>query len=163
MVGTQRRLVVLRHAKSAWPEGVADLHRPLAGRGRLDAPAAGRWFRDHATDLDLVVCSPALRAHQTWDLVASELPAAPPVQDEPRLYGESVAGLLAVARELPDQARSVLFIGHNPDLEVLVALLTGTTAVLKTSTIAVLAGHGDWAHVGEQWARLDTLTTPRGT
>ncbi|MGH3620692.1 MAG: SixA phosphatase family protein [Sciscionella sp.] len=159
----QRRLVILRHAKSAWPEGVADLDRPLAGRGRRDAPAAGRWLREHAIEVDLVVCSPALRAQQTWDLVAGELPGVPPVQDEPRLYGESVEGLLAVARELPDQARSVLFIGHNPDLEGLVALLTGTTATLKTSTVAVLAGQGDWAHVGEQWARLDTLTTPRGT
>ncbi|MET8773374.1 histidine phosphatase family protein, partial [Streptomyces sp. NPDC004658] len=31
--GPLRRLVVLRHAKSAWPEGVEDHRRPLAPRG----------------------------------------------------------------------------------------------------------------------------------
>ncbi|MFE6593934.1 hypothetical protein [Streptomyces sp. NPDC057781] len=40
--GPLRRLVVLRHAKPARPAGVADHDRPLAGRGRRDAPAAGR-------------------------------------------------------------------------------------------------------------------------
>ncbi|WP_399494409.1 hypothetical protein [Streptomyces sp. P9(2023)] len=41
-----RRLVVLRHAKSAWPEGVPDYDRPLGPRGLRDAPAAGRRLVD---------------------------------------------------------------------------------------------------------------------
>ncbi|GAA5216396.1 hypothetical protein [Streptomyces thinghirensis] len=40
--GPLRRPVVLRHPKPARPAGVADHDRPLAGRGRRDAPAAGR-------------------------------------------------------------------------------------------------------------------------
>ncbi|WND38823.1 hypothetical protein RI578_33085 [Streptomyces sp. BB1-1-1] len=40
--GPLRRLVVPRHPKPARPAGVADHDRPLAGRGRRDAPAAGR-------------------------------------------------------------------------------------------------------------------------
>ena len=42
-----RRLVVLRHAKSAYPPGVVDHDRPLAPRGVVDATAAGAWIRDH--------------------------------------------------------------------------------------------------------------------
>ena len=34
-------LVLLRHAKSAYPDDVADHDRPLNARGRRDAPAAG--------------------------------------------------------------------------------------------------------------------------
>ncbi|MGQ3295308.1 MAG: SixA phosphatase family protein, partial [Shinella sp.] len=36
-----KRLLLLRHAKSAWPEGVEDHDRPLSDRGRRDAPCMG--------------------------------------------------------------------------------------------------------------------------
>ncbi len=35
--GTGRKLVLLRHTKSAWPD-VPDHERPLARRGQQDAP-----------------------------------------------------------------------------------------------------------------------------
>ena len=41
---TRRKLVLLRHAKSAWPD-VPDHERPLARRGQRDAPVMGRWLR----------------------------------------------------------------------------------------------------------------------
>jgi len=51
----RRRLIALRHAKSDWSGGVADHDRPLAGRGRREAALAGRWLRENAADIDLVV------------------------------------------------------------------------------------------------------------
>lgn len=154
-------LVIMRHAKSAWPEGVADIKRPLAERGRRDAPAAGRWLRERKT-LDLVVCSPALRTRQTWELVASELETVPEVQYVQRLYGTSAETYAEVVRELPDDARTVLLVGHNPNVEDLAALLTGSPVRYKTATIAVLIGSSPWADAGPGWATLDTVVTPRG-
>lgn len=163
MATAPRRLVLVRHAKSAWPEGVADLRRPLAKRGRQDAPAAGRWLRDELSELDLIVCSPAERARQTCALLAAELGAAPDVRYEPRLYSDSAEGMLDVARELPEQARSVAFIGHNPDIEELVSLLTGSATSMRTCTIAVLELEDDWARAGPRCARLAEAHTPRGS
>ncbi|WP_431044796.1 SixA phosphatase family protein [Streptomyces sp. P1-3] len=78
-----RWLVLLRHAKSAWPDGVDDQERPLAPRGRRDAPAAGRWLRDVGRVPDLAICSPARRTRETWELAARELgPAVPPGSPE---------------------------------------------------------------------------------
>jgi len=131
-------LIVLRHAKSDWPDDVEDFERPLAGRGRRDAPAAGRWLAEHAGEIDLVVCSPAKRARQTWKRVAGELPSAPKARFEPRLYGEGVAALLDVLADLPEDAGTVLFVGHNPDLSELVERLSGTGCELRTSSIAVI-------------------------
>jgi phosphohistidine phosphatase len=74
-----RRLVLLRHAKSAWPD-VADHERPLARRGRRDAPVAGRWLRTAGRVPDRVVCSTARRARETWQLAAAELDASPTVR-----------------------------------------------------------------------------------
>jgi len=161
MVQGRGRLVLLRHAKSAWPEGVGDFHRPLTKRGQRDAPAAGRWLRDHVADLDLVVCSPAMRARQTWELLAGELRTEPTVRHDARLYDDTPAAL-AVARELPENVRTALFIGHNPVLEDLVALLTGAAATLKTTTVAVLDSEDSWADIGPRWARLAAIDTPRG-
>jgi phosphohistidine phosphatase len=151
-------LVILRHAKSAWPDGVPDLERPLGERGLRDAPAAGRWLHEHVGDLDLVVCSPALRARQTWEKASAELTNKPEVQVAAKVY---YGPLLDVVREIPD-VRKVLLVGHNPDLEDLVELLTGEPAVIKTSTIVVLESDQSWAEAGAHWARSTTVVTPRG-
>lgn len=155
-------LVIMRHAKSAWPEGVADDQRPLAARGRRDAPAAGRWLGEHVPGVGLVVCSPAVRARQTCELVVAQLPTPPEVRHDERIYDASAGELLDVLRDLPDEARSVLLIGHNPGLEELVAVCTGGARVLKTSAIAVLGASAAWSSAGPGWARLDELATPRG-
>jgi phosphohistidine phosphatase len=157
----RRRLVVLRHAKSAWPDGVADHDRPLAGRGRREAPLAGRWLAEHVDRIDLVVCSSAVRARQTWERAGAELGRTPETRVDERVYAASERTLLAVVRELPDTARTVLLIGHNPGLEDLVEKLCGVPGDLRTSAIAVLSGRGDWVAVTPNWARLDATVTPR--
>nr|WP_206440280.1 histidine phosphatase family protein [Streptomyces scabichelini] len=167
-----RRLVVLRHAKSAWPDGVADHERPLAPRGRRDAPAAGRALADAHCLPDLVLCSTAVRARQTWELAAAQWAASPPVRHDPRLYGADVPELLAAVREVPDEVRTLLLVGHNPGLEELVLTLAGDSlddaladvrAKFPTSAIAVLAWHGsDWRSLGPGVALLTDMTVPRG-
>lgn len=151
-------LVLLRHAKSAWPDGVADLERPLADRGRRDAPVAGRWLREHVR-VDLVVCSPAVRTRQTWRLVAEELDATPEFLVDERVYDASVADLVAVVRELPASAATVLVIGHNPGLSE----LGGTTTELRTSAVAVLRGDVAWADAGPGSYSLVECETPRAS
>ena len=59
--------MLLRHAKSAWPD-VPDHDRPLAGRGRRNAPVMGRWLRTNGYVPDQVLCSTARRARETWQL-----------------------------------------------------------------------------------------------
>ncbi|WP_432073157.1 SixA phosphatase family protein [Streptomyces wuyuanensis] len=169
---TLRRLVVLRHAKSARPPGVADVRRPLAERGLRDAPAAGRWLRDADCVPDLVLCSPAVRARETWDLAARELPADPRTRHDPRLYGADPAGLLAVVRETPDDVATLLLVGHNPGLEEFVLLLAseglGDTvqrveAKFPTSAIAVLTQQKSWPEAAPGGSLLTDVAVPRGT
>jgi phosphohistidine phosphatase len=162
MAPTQRHLVILRHAKSAWPDGVPDRHRPLNARGRRDAPAAGRWLRDQVGRIDVVVCSPAERTRQTWALVAAELADPPDATFDDRVYGAPPAALLEVIRELPDTARTALLIGHNPGVEAFTSLLGGQDVDMKTSSLAVLDWTGDWADAAVDGAALRQHATPRG-
>lgn len=155
-------LVVLRHAKSGYPPGVDDVDRPLADRGRRDAPAAGRWLRANAPAIDLTVCSPATRTRQTWQLVAPELGGAPVFRVDDRIYTASVDDLLDVVHDLPEDAGVVLLIGHDPGVSDLVRLLTGDTFAFKTSSVALLRGSDRWAAFGADRAELALSETPRG-
>ncbi|KPI11142.1 putative phosphohistidine phosphatase, SixA [Actinobacteria bacterium OK074] len=170
--GPLRRLVVLRHAKSAWPDGVPDHERPLAPRGRRDAPVAGGALA--AADLlpDLALCSTAVRARQTWELAAGQWGTPPPVRLDERLYGADVPELLAAVREVPDRVGTLLLVGHNPGLEDLVLDTAGdgvgdtldrVRLKFPTSAIAVLAWYGaSWHDLAPGAALLTDVTVPRG-
>ncbi len=146
-------LVVIRHAKSDWDVDAADRDRPLAKRGRRQAPYAGRWIAEQGIVLDLAVVSPAARARQTWALVAGELDVPPPTQVEEAAYTFDGEDLFAVVSALPESARVVALVGHNPAVEEFVETVTGWYAALPTSAIAVLEVP-EWASVGPRTGRL---------
>jgi phosphohistidine phosphatase len=111
---TVRRLVLIRHAKAA--EGAIDRGRPLTTRGHADARAVGEWLAEHAIVPDHVVVSPARRAVETWEEIATALPSAPsPVVDE-RIYDNTVSRLIKATRDVPDDATTVALVGHNPGI-----------------------------------------------
>ncbi|MCX5231170.1 histidine phosphatase family protein [Streptomyces sp. NPDC006553] len=172
-----RRLLVLRHAKSAWPEGVADQDRPLGPRGLRDAPAVGRFLAEAGGLPDLVLCSPARRARHTWELAAAELDNAVPTRHDPRLYGADAPELLDVLHGVSDQVATLLLVGHNPGLQELVLLLADGAAgavgtggdVLErvrtkfpTSAIAFLTWYGTWTDLRPGEVLLTDLAIPRG-
>jgi len=147
-----RTLVVLRHAKSDWSTGRPDRERPLAPRGRRQAPEAGAWLAAHLDPPGLAVVSPAERTRATWELVAAVLPEEVPVRVEESVYAASGAELSRVVASLPPEVESVVLVGHNPGMEDLVQDLSGGWVPMKTSAIAVLTWEGAWTDAGS--ARL---------
>lgn len=166
-----RKLVLFRHAKSAWPD-VPDHERPLGKRGIRAAPVMGRWLRGAGLVPDLVLCSTARRARETWQFAQAGLGASPPVSFEDRIYDEDGTGLLALIREVPPATGTLLLIGHNPAIENLALMLTsaagGPAAALErmrekfpTAAIAVLESAGTWHDLAARQARLAEFVTPR--
>ena len=173
MASPERRLVLLRHAKSAWPDGVPDHERPLAPRGRRDAPAAGRWLRQSGLVPDRVMCSTAQRARETWQLAEEKLGAHPQAVFEQRVYGATSAELLDLARHAPAGVRTLLIVGHDPAMQELTLDLAsaqpgdeGLEAVSRmrakfpTAGIAVLAFTGTWPKLAPGQARLADFAVP---
>jgi phosphohistidine phosphatase len=180
--GAARKLVLLRHAKSAWPD-VPDHERPLARRGRRDAPAMGRWLRAAGYLPDLVLCSTARRARETWQLAEARLGATPPATFDGRVYEASATQLLDLIRRAPPAARTLLIVGHDPALPELALTLAATTppapagtesgtapvavldrmrAKFPTAAIAILEFTGNWDQLAPGSARLTRFVTPRG-
>lgn len=165
-----RRLMLLRHAKSNWPEGMADRDRPLASRGREAAPVMGRYLAEELLLPELVLVSPARRTAETWELVAPMLPDRPPSRVEPRIYEAPSQRLLQVAQEVEPAVRNLLLIGHNPGLEELAAALTShgdryaaarMSQKYPTCGLAVLDFEiEDWRDLGPRSGRLDRFVTP---
>ncbi len=161
-MAAQRTLIVVRHAKSEWSTGEPDEARPLASRGRRDAPEIGTWLAENIDPIDLVVCSPATRARQTWQLASANLDPKPAVRQDERVYGAGPTELTTVLTELPDELGTVALVGHNPGLADLVEFLSGEPREMKTSAVAVLRWTGSWADAESRDATLDAYTTPRG-
>jgi len=167
-----RALVLLRHAKSAWPD-VPDHERPLARRGQRDAPLMGRWLRAAGYVPDLVLCSAARRARETWELAQAELGAAPQVRFSDAVYEAAPADLIGLARETDSSVRVLLIVGHNPAMEELALDLAGgegaaapeafgrMRAKFPTAAVAVLDVTGGWAGLSRGNARLARFVTPR--
>jgi len=159
--------VVLRHAKADRPGGVADLDRPLTGRGHADAAAAGAWLAARSYRPDLVLCSPAKRTRQTWRAVSLALTGSgqPEVRYESPLYDAGVAEALDLVQKAPHTARTVLLVGHNPTVSILSVLLDEgadrDTEGLRTSGIAVHVHDGDWSGYGPGAAPITAAFTAR--
>jgi phosphohistidine phosphatase len=150
-----KRVWLLRHLKSSWDEpGLADHDRPLAPRGRKAA--------DHEVRPDLVLCSTAMRARATLDLVAPAL-GAPTVEFEDGLYHAWADDLLERLRRIPPRLESVLLIGHNPGFHDLVALLAppGPEDFPTGALVELLVAADDWTQLQPGGAELARLVVPR--
>lgn len=152
-VAEPRRIVLFRHAKADWPQ-VTDHERPLADRGRRDAPVAGRKLADTGIAFDLALCSTAARTRETWKLAVQEFAQRPRTVYEDRIYEASPGELIAVLNETPDDVRDLILIGHNPGVHGLTDVLAGDAEGdarvrmnrrgFPTSAFAVLTYSGSW-------------------
>ncbi|RWB75272.1 MAG: histidine phosphatase family protein [Mesorhizobium sp.] len=165
-----KQLLILRHAKSSWDDpALADFDRPLAPRGLKTAPLMGRELARRGWLPDLALVSPALRARDTWRLVAQELSGHTPAQFAEELYEAAAGTILARVRQA--KATNLLVIGHNPGLQQFVLRLAGagsdesvfkkTEAKFPTAALARFTLDGDWADLSFGSARLTHCLRPK--
>lgn len=168
-----KTLLLLRHAKSSWDDpGLEDFDRPLAPRGEQAAPVMAGYLERKGLRPDLVLCSPAARARQTWALVAERLGNGIPVKELQGLYLGAPSRLLDAVRRAPDKVGCVLLVGHNPGMEHLAMALAGPGSKPKalaklhakfpTAALAEITfDAASWRDVGHGGGRLKRLVWPK--
>jgi phosphohistidine phosphatase len=171
MAPDTRRLVLIRHAKSARPFGVPDEDRPLTGRGRRDAQAAGRWLAAEGPRPDLTLCSTAVRTRHTWEIVCRSLRKVP-TRYLPELYDGDAEDVVGLAVAAPESVKVLVVVGHEPTISVTALRLAGRRSDRRslealadkfpTSAIAVLRFDGPWSRLRPGKTALETFTVPRG-
>lgn len=165
-----RRLILLRHAKSEWPDGVDDLARPLAKRGRKASSRVGEYLAASGLVPDLAVVSPARRARETWELARPAFAREIAQQIEPRIYEASAPAILGVIKEAGPDVHALLLLGHNPGLQELASELIGAGSpsdlarlARKYPTAGLVVIDFDveqWRDVSPGLGRLERFETP---
>jgi phosphohistidine phosphatase len=165
-----RYLYLLRHAKSSWADpGVEDHDRPLSPRGRKAAKKIAEHLRSSGVQPALVLCSSALRARQTLELVAPAFGDVVSIKVERSLYGADEGDLLARLRRVAGSVPSVMVIGHNPSLQFLALTLAARgrqrdqlEAKFPTGALATLRVlEAPWRDLNRGSAELVGLVVPR--
>jgi phosphohistidine phosphatase len=168
-----KTVLLVRHAKSSWDDPASgDFDRPLAPRGRKAAPRIARYMHDEGLTPELVLCSAALRAQETWALMAPAFDTDIPMELRRDLYHAAPHQLLEALREAPDEAAVVLMVAHSPGMEGLAIGLSGPgserdaverlTAKFPTGALAVISFDGDrWGDLGENGGALTRFVCPR--
>jgi phosphohistidine phosphatase len=163
-----RTLVLLRHAKSAYPDGVAEHDRPLAPRGQREAGLAGDWLRTNLPAIDGVLCSTATRARET--LAHTGIDA--PVRYIDRLYDAVPGTVIDEITHVDDDVAVLLVVAHEPTMTQVALGLAETSssntgaaerisAKFPTSAMAVLRLTGSWKDVELGSAELVDFHVPR--
>ena len=157
-----KTLLLLRHAKAenAAP-GSSDINRSLNERGKKEAQTIGTFIRKQNLRVELVLCSPAVRARETAELVLSAAEVTADVRFDQRIYEAGPHQLLEVISEVDENKSAVLLVGHNPGMEDLLRALTGREEPLATGTLVKIDFSFDvWSRVAADSGSLELIVRP---
>ena len=168
----QKTLYILRHAKAeAGNATQGDHERMLAERGVDAADHMGKYLVRRSIVPELVLCSTAQRASQTWEHVQQAYKVAPPLEYSERAYLASPNELLFLISQIPESVSSLLIVGHNPGLHQLCLKLAKhgdddalDRVTLKFPTCAFAAidlGVVAWSDVARAEGTLTLFVTPK--
>jgi phosphohistidine phosphatase len=167
-----KRLFVLRHAKSSWDDpGLEDHERPLAPRGRRAVKVLAEYLARNEIDPPLILCSSSRRTRETLE----GLGLGGEVLIEEELYSASPGSVIERLHRVSPELGSVMVIGHNPAMQVLVLRLVAAHAgdeldgsdlsqiqrKFPTGALATLELDCDWSALAPGTARLADFVRPK--
>ena len=160
----KRRLIILRHAKSAWDTDAATDHdRPLNKRGRRDAPRIAAKLVELDWTPQWVISSDSMRTRQTWQRMEDSFDDVEQVVFTRAFYHAGLGSVRTAVEDLADAVETVMVIGHNTGWEDAVAELVGEDERLTTCNAALLsveASRWEDAFAAGRW-ELEHLLRPK--
>ncbi len=166
-----KKLYVLRHAKSDYPQGVSDHERPINRRGIKDCTAIGEYLKQNNLKPDVILSSDAMRTTMTIKNVLREAGYDIDVDFRKRLYLATPGEMLKEIATINDASQSAMIVCHNPGAEQLVKFLTksgGYDAISRikvkypTAGLARLVLDSDsWKNIQPTSGYLEDFVSPK--
>lgn len=163
-----KTLVLLRHAKAEPFGSLGDKQRALAPRGRRQASAFGLRLALDAGPFDVALVSGALRTRETYRILAGDSEQYPTPLVREDLYEATARQVLAMVQGVPEDAGSVIVVGHEPVMSTLGYLLHDTQddfarqimLGIPTSTAIVLDVPVPWGELDRSTAHVRDVLRP---
>jgi phosphohistidine phosphatase SixA len=127
------RLYFVRHGIAEDP-ATSDFARELTKRGRRRVAASAKVMSRLGIQPRQIFSSPRLRARQTAELIADALGMAVTLAETVN-FGFDLVDVRSLIRH-SGADDEVMFVGHNPDMSLLVSELTGVDASMKKGGLA---------------------------
>eukprot|EP00245_Coleochaete_scutata_P005295 TRINITY_DN18747_c0_g1_i1.p1 TRINITY_DN18747_c0_g1~~TRINITY_DN18747_c0_g1_i1.p1 ORF type:complete len:285 (+),score=43.92 TRINITY_DN18747_c0_g1_i1:31-885(+) len=171
----QRRLILLRHAKSSWADpSLRDHDRPLSKRGRRGASSVAQKLQQLGWIPDIILCSNSARTRETLEVMMNEVPLFRKAvvrflgsyYTVAAMDGETAKHLQETVSQFTEQGTGcVMCMGHNRGWEEAASEFAGQQVELKTANAALLeSAGGTWqeafVQAGEGGWSLQGLVTP---
>jgi phosphohistidine phosphatase len=173
-------ILVWRHAEAEvanFDLGENDEIRQLTHKGHGHAKRMAHWLKKHLPDDTILICSPALRALQTAEVLDYKIQLQDGLKPSASL-ADVLAVLVRVQNQLNQQSpkkqqKNVLIVGHQPWMGQLVSYLTdrdasGAQQMNDENNLGIKKGAVWWLRphsvantvTAHQQYRLFTLQTP---
>lgn len=167
----EKILTILRHAKAESSAAAADDHaRALTQRGVEACQVMGEYMAKRGLSFDVVLCSTATRARETWQEIQKTYKTKSLTSYEKKLYLASGNEILNLLAHTPEQVNSVLVIGHNPGFHELAVKLAGhgdelllekLSQKFPTCALATVMLDPPWKNISRNRGRLLEFITPK--
>jgi len=132
-------LYFLRHGRAEHHSEGPDAQRELTKRGRQELEGAGPVWRRLKLRPEVIITSPLVRAVQTAEIAQAALDVKTAPTTDDRLSPGATWAEMGQAMADHHQAARVMFVGHNPDFETAIEVLSGGAAVrLRPGGVACL-------------------------
>ena len=163
-----RHILLFRHAEAVPSPGYRDHERPLSPAGRACATRMGGALAVREDGIDLILVSDSRRTLETLDLALAAYGQKPEVRLDPQIYAAQRRDLLVLLAALPEDAQTVMIVGHNPAIAELALILAGDGASnafallmrgFPPGGLAFLSYPGAWDDLRAGACRLDAFLT----
>lgn len=147
-------LFLMRHGLAEAGDG-DDFARRLTPEGEALVARAAAGMEQSGYFPDRILTSPLVRARQTAEAVAAHFGLE--VEETDALALGADAQSIADLWEAHRDAKAPLFVGHQPELEDALALLTGTRTALPKGALVVVTQDRNKPPVLAKMLRAETL------
>ncbi|MCT4140487.1 histidine phosphatase family protein [Elizabethkingia anophelis] len=157
-----KKLILVRHAKSDWPEGIDDFNRPLAERGKEDAPRMAQFLNEKGINIDALISSPANRAYSTCLFFHKTYKDAE-MSTASALYNARENDFVSVINQIDDVHNTVALFSHNNGISNFANLFSGNDIIsFPTCGVAGIEIDIDsWSHFDEEKCKLKYFYSPK--
>lgn len=161
----KKRLILVRHATAEdQTMMIRDFQRELVGKGKADALVMGKWLANNDVVADIIVTSSAPRAAQTAVILADQIAFdSQSIIQKQLLYDGGPRAYLSVINDIADTTRTVVLVGHNPDITYFAEYLSGADigSMSKCGIVILEADGMGWSEISSKTLKFISYTTAR--